>query len=70
MKLDNMVDLDEERLTMLDALIRQNERVASPYNKKVKLKVFLIGKYVWKVILHMDRIMLMKLKNLRLINDV
>lgn len=53
--LDEMVDLDEERLAALDVLIRQMERVANAYNKKVKSKMFSVGDYVWKVILPMDR---------------
>lgn len=53
--MDEMIDLDEERLASLDVLIRQKERVANTYNKKVKLKVFSIGYYVWKVIVPMDQ---------------
>jgi hypothetical protein len=55
MMLDELVDLDEERLQALDVLIRQKERVAKIYNKKVKPKSFDIGDLVWKVILPMDR---------------
>jgi hypothetical protein len=47
--------LDEERLQALDVLIRQKERVAKIYNKKVKSKSFDVGDLVWKVILPMDR---------------
>lgn len=53
--LDELVDLDEERLTALYILIRQKERIAKAYNKKVKSKVFSIGDFVWKVILPMDQ---------------
>lgn len=53
--LDEMVDLDEERLTMLDVLIRKKERIVKAYNKKVKIKTFSVGDYVWKVNLHMDQ---------------
>lgn len=55
MMLDEMVDLDEGRLSALDFLIRQKERVAKAYNKKVKLKNFSIGILVWKVIFPMDQ---------------
>ncbi|XP_050909272.1 uncharacterized protein LOC127123052 [Lathyrus oleraceus] len=55
MMLDEMVDLDEGRMAALDVLIRQKERVTVAYNNKVKVKTFLIGDLVWKVILHMDR---------------
>jgi hypothetical protein len=55
MMLDKLVDLDEERLRALDVLIRQKERVAKIYNKKVKSKVFGVGDLVWKVVLRMDR---------------
>lgn len=41
MMLDELVDLDEKMLTLLDVLIRQKERVAKAYNKKVKVKTFL-----------------------------
>ena len=53
--LDEMVDLDEERLATLDVLIRQKEQIARAYNKTVKSKVFSFGDYVWKVILSMDQ---------------
>ncbi|KAK2372816.1 hypothetical protein QL285_073909 [Trifolium repens] len=53
--MDELVDLDEERLQALDVLIRQKERVAKAYNKKVKYKTFNLGDLVWKVILPMDK---------------
>ena len=53
--LDELVDLDEERLHALELLKRQKERVEKSYNKKVKIKTFLVGELVWKVILPMDR---------------
>jgi len=34
MMLDELVDLDEERLTTLEVLAKQKERVAKAYNKK------------------------------------
>ena len=53
--LDELVDLDEERMNALNVLIRQKERVSIAYNKKVKSKSFLPDDLVWKVILPMDR---------------
>lgn len=50
MMLDEIVDLDEERLASLDVLIRKKEWVAKAYNKKVKEKEFAVRGYVWKVI--------------------
>ncbi|WJX50210.1 hypothetical protein P8452_36545 [Trifolium repens] len=55
MMLDELVDLDEERIKALEMLIRQKERVAKAYNKKVKSKTFSVGNLVWKVILPMDK---------------
>ncbi|KAK2389329.1 hypothetical protein QL285_062925 [Trifolium repens] len=52
---DELVDLDEERLSALEILARQKEKVARAYNKKVKSKSFNIGDLVWKVILPMDK---------------
>jgi len=52
--LDELVDLDEERLMTLDVLTWQKERVAKAYNKKVKSKLCAQGDLVWKVILPMD----------------
>ncbi|KAK2395721.1 hypothetical protein QL285_057430 [Trifolium repens] len=52
---DELVDLDEERLSALEVLTKQKERVAKAYNKKVKSKSFNVGDLVWKVILPMDR---------------
>lgn len=51
--LDELVDRDVERLSGLEKLISQKERVARAYNKKSKVKVFpmqiLFGKlfYLW-----------------------
>lgn len=53
--LDELVDLDEERLKALELLNRQKKRVEKSYNKKVKLKTFSPEDLVWKVILPMDR---------------
>ncbi|XP_058775230.1 uncharacterized protein LOC131649486 [Vicia villosa] len=55
MMVDELVDLDEERMSALDSLRRQKDRVAKAYNKKVIDKVFAIDDLVWKVILPMDR---------------
>ena len=52
---DELVELDEERMLDLDSLIRQKERAARAYNKKVKDKVFSIDDLVWKVILPMEK---------------
>jgi len=40
MMLDELVDVGEERLMALEMFLRQKERVAKTYNKKVKLKSF------------------------------
>ena len=55
MMADELVDIDEERMLALDSLIRQKERVARAYNKKVKDKIFFVDYLVWKVILPMDK---------------
>jgi len=55
MMIDELVDLDEERLTTNEVLMKQKERVAKAYNKKVKSKLFAQGYLVWKVILPMDK---------------
>lgn len=55
MMLDELVDLDEERLSALELLKRQKNRVEKYYNKRVKVKLFSTGDLVWKVILPMDR---------------
>src|SRR4051812_10173699 len=55
MMIDELVNLDEERILALDSLRRQKEKVARAYNKKVRNKVFTVNILVWKVILHMDR---------------
>ncbi|XP_039682973.1 uncharacterized protein [Medicago truncatula] len=55
MVMDELTDLDEERLTALEVLARQKEKVAKAYNKKVKSKFFAQGDLVWKVILPMDK---------------
>ncbi|XP_050888767.1 uncharacterized protein LOC127093919 [Lathyrus oleraceus] len=55
MMLDELVDLDEERLNAFELLKRQKKRVENSYNKKVKVKTFSPEDLVWKVILLMDR---------------
>lgn len=55
MMLDELVDLDKERLTALELLKRQKKEYRKSYNKKVKLKIFSPKDLVWKVILPMDR---------------
>jgi len=40
MILDELFDLDEERLKALDILMRQKERIIKFYNKNVKSKTF------------------------------
>lgn len=54
MMLDELVDLDEERLNASKLLERRKKRVEKSYNKKVKIKSFLAGHLVWKIILPMD----------------
>lgn len=53
--LDDLVDLDEKISVALNVFIRQKEWITKAYNKKVKLKAFKIGDYIWKVILPMKR---------------
>ncbi|XP_057432109.1 uncharacterized protein LOC130724857 [Lotus japonicus] len=55
MMFDELVDLDEERLLALDFLTRQKDRIAKAYNKKVRARSFIVGDYVWKVILSLDK---------------
>ncbi|XP_050919596.1 uncharacterized protein LOC127137154 [Lathyrus oleraceus] len=55
MMLDELVDLDEERLNALELLKRKKKIVENSYYKKVKVKSFLPENLVWKVILPMDR---------------
>jgi len=55
MMIDELVDLDEERLMALEVLTKQKERVEKAYNKKVKSKLFAQGDLVWKVILTMNK---------------
>lgn len=54
MMLDDLVDLDEERLSALELLKRYKKRVEKSYNKRVKVKLFSTGDLVWKVILPMN----------------
>ena len=49
--LTNLEDLDEERLLALDHLRIQKLRAKNAYNKKVKVKAFLVGDLVMKAIL-------------------
>ena len=53
--MNELVELDEVRLHALEILMRQKERVARAYNKRVKSKTFNVNNLVWKVILPMDK---------------
>src|SRR3954466_10472644 len=53
--MNELVDLDEDRLRALEMIERQKERVSRAYNKKVKGKTFSSNDLVWKVILPIDR---------------
>jgi hypothetical protein len=48
---DNIEDLTELRLWSLEKIKENKTKVARAYNKKVKLKEFLVGDLVWKVVL-------------------
>ena len=54
MMFNEMDHLDEERLIACENIIRQKEKVAKFYNKKVIAKIFSEGDLVWKVILPLD----------------
>lgn len=52
---DQLNDPDEERLAVLDNIIRQKERVVCRfYDKKVQKKTLELGDLVWKAILPID----------------
>ena len=55
MMMNELVDVDEDRLHDLEVMRRQKDRVARAYNKRVKSKLFSTNDLVWKVILPMDR---------------
>jgi len=55
MMYDKLNALDEEHLIVLENIIRQKEKVAKHYNKKVRKKYFQIGDLIWKFILLMDK---------------
>ena len=55
MMMNELVDLDEERMLALEVLRIQKERIAGAYTKRVRGKVFSNDNLVWKVILPRDR---------------
>ncbi|XP_058726338.1 uncharacterized protein LOC131597672 [Vicia villosa] len=55
MMMNELTELDEERLHALEASRKQKERVARAYNNRVKGKTFVVNDLVWKVILPMDK---------------
>ncbi|XP_050895312.1 uncharacterized protein LOC127101929 [Lathyrus oleraceus] len=52
---DKLTDLDEQRLVVMEVLIRQKACVARVYNIRVETETFAVNDYVWKVILPMDQ---------------
>ncbi|XP_027337412.1 uncharacterized protein K02A2.6-like [Abrus precatorius] len=52
---DELNVLDEIRLSALEKIIRQKERITRSYNRKVRGKFFNAGELVWKVILPFDK---------------
>jgi len=55
MMYDELNTLNEERLIALENIIRQKEKVAKHYNKKVRRGSFQMGDLVWKVRLLVDK---------------
>lgn len=54
--LDELSDLDEERLAVLYVLMRKKRKSRKCIrNKKVRSKTFMLGDLVWKVILPIDK---------------
>ena len=49
--MDNIDEVTDKRLKALKEIEKDKLRVARAYNKKVKLKSFLVGDLVWKTIL-------------------
>lgn len=43
---DALIYVEEHWLPTLDAILRQKEQVANAYNKRVKMKKFIIGDLV------------------------
>jgi hypothetical protein len=48
---DNIEDLTELRLWLLEKIKENKAKVAHAYNKKVKLKEFQVGDFVWEAVL-------------------
>ena len=48
---DELNQLDDERMTALENLIRQKEKTARFYDRRVKFKTFSVCDLVWKMIL-------------------
>ena len=46
-----MDDLDEAQVAALNSIILQKQKVTKSYNRRIRLKTFVIGDLVWKVIL-------------------
>ena len=55
MMFDELDQLKEERPVAYENIVRQKEKVAKFYNKKVKPKCFSEGDLVWKVVLPLDK---------------
>ena len=51
MMMDNNDEVTDKRLKALKEIEKDNVRAARSYNKKVRLKTFLVGDLVWKKIL-------------------
>ncbi|XP_016164410.1 protein NYNRIN-like [Arachis ipaensis] len=52
---DELNDLDSERVSTLENMIRQKKNVVRSYNRRVKEKCFSIGELVLKVVLPMEK---------------
>ncbi|XP_025702606.1 uncharacterized protein [Arachis hypogaea] len=52
---DELNELDSERISALDNMIRQKESIARSYNRRIKEKFFNVGELVLKVILPMEK---------------
>jgi hypothetical protein len=54
--MDNIDEVTDKRLQALKEIEKDKIRVARAYNKKIKLKSFQVGDFVWKTILSVPKI--------------
>lgn len=52
---DELTELENDRLNILESILRQKEVMSRAYNCRLKIRTFNVGNLIWKTTLHIDK---------------